>query len=468
MCERLLGTFSPFRRLIGMTTATTQPLFTLTIEPAADGRTSLNEFLWFVDRDGYRVVFCRHEPIYRVALDDVRHLRQVAVALRQGEQATQEQIASAFGCSVATLRRWERRFQQDGLDGLDNQHSSGRRRRIPSSQETCLRRWFAAGLSITEMARRLGVSTATVDRALRRLGLHRPKSSAPTLPGTEPVEVSAPEVSAPDATATPASPSAGGDSDAPPEGSRPDASAESTAPAAHLPPPPADVVPGTPPSAPAPTAAADTPGPAVPLPADFTIDQDPRDRSGDRLLARQGLLADAVPLFADADVLPRAGVWLALPLLVRHGTLTTFAKIYGSLAPAFYGLRTVVVTFFLCALLRIKRPENLKEYAPRDLGQLVGLDRMPEVKTLRRKLSQLAVHHKGVALMQALAKQRLAEQGARHRLLVRGWACARVPRQGTAGQGQETPAASGHARGHRCLGQRRSGRAPVGGDAADE
>jgi hypothetical protein len=72
----------------------------------------------------------------------------------------------------------------------------------------------------------------------------------------------------------------------------------------------------------------------------------------------------------------------------------------------------VVVTLFLCALLRIKRPENLKEYAPAELGQLVGLDRLPEVKTLRRKLSQLAGQRHGVALMQALAEQRLAEQGA--------------------------------------------------------
>jgi hypothetical protein len=38
----------------------------------------------------------------------------------------------------------------------------------------------------------------------------------------------------------------------------------------------------------------------------------------------------------------------------------------------------------------VKRPENLKEYAPSELGRVVGLDRIPEVKTLRRKLEELA------------------------------------------------------------------------------
>ncbi len=39
------------------------------------------------------------------------------------------------------------------------------------------------------------------------------------------------------------------------------------------------------------------------------------------------------------------------------------------------------------ALLRIKRPEALKEHAPPRLGRLLGLDRAPEVKTLRCKLA---------------------------------------------------------------------------------
>src|SRR6267378_7512540 len=81
-------------------------------------RTFINPMLWFDDCDGYRVMFCRHEILYRVALDDSAHLALVAVTLRQSELATQIEIAKAFGHSVATQRRWETRYRQQGSDGL--------------------------------------------------------------------------------------------------------------------------------------------------------------------------------------------------------------------------------------------------------------------------------------------------------------------------------------------------------------
>jgi len=42
------------------------------------------------------------------------------------------------------------------------------------------------------------------------------------------------------------------------------------------------------------------------------------------------------------------------------------------------------------ALLRVKRPEGLKERSPGQLGQVLGLDRAPEVKTVRAKLARFA------------------------------------------------------------------------------
>ena len=87
-------------------------------------------------------------------------------------------------------------------------------------------------------------------------------------------------------------------------------------------------------------------------------------------------------------------VLLALPILLQSGVLAAARDVYGSIGPAFYGLRSCFLTLLFMALLRIKRPEGLKEHVPTELGRLVGLDRAPEVKTLRRKLEHLA---KGVA-----------------------------------------------------------------------
>jgi len=64
-------------------------------------------------------------------------------------------------------------------------------------------------------------------------------------------------------------------------------------------------------------ASIEAPSEGSPLLGAPTIDHDPRHRSGDRALARLGLLEDALPLFADAECAPRAGALLAVPLLVR-------------------------------------------------------------------------------------------------------------------------------------------------------
>ncbi len=147
-------------------------------------------------------------------------------------------------------------------------------------------------------------------------------------------------------------------------------------------------------------------------PAD-TFDLDPLCRMLDREMARPGMLDDAAPFFANAKRLPRAGVLVAIPLLVGSGVLQVFQEIYRSLGPAFYGLRSTVVCLFLMALLRIRRPENLKEYPPGDLGRIMGLDRMPEMKTLRKKLHRLARSGQGEELMRALAELRIEEDAGR-------------------------------------------------------
>jgi len=361
-----------------------------------DSRVYIEENLWFVDHDGYRVVFLRHEPIYRAALDDEIHLRFIAVSLRQGGLATQEEIATAFGHSVETQRRWERRYEKRGIEGLGRKPIPGREAKLDKAQDAFLRRWFEAGYTKSEMAARLGVSVSTVTRALRRLGLRR--GAEPELPfqadkATEegPSDKAPPVVVKENRIEDHPAPSCGQACEA--EGSS--ANDEKTSLTDR-----ADAEDGT------------ASGTAA-MPVSPTVDRDPLNRFGDRALARLGLLEDARPLFADADELPRAGVLLAVPLLVLSGIPHIFHEVYRSLGPAFYGLRTTIVSLFLFALLRIKRHEHLKEVSPSALGRILGLDRAPEVKTVRRKLTILALKKRAHRLMEKLAKQRIAEDEQR-------------------------------------------------------
>jgi len=112
-------------------------------------------------------------------------------------------------------------------------------------------------------------------------------------------------------------------------------------------------------------------------------------RTDERALARSGMLAEAAPVFEAVEAVPGAGVLLALPALLEEGLLEVGTKVYAGLRNGFFGLRSVLLTFAFMALLRIKTPEQLTEHAPGELGLLLGLDRAPEVKTLRRKLREM-------------------------------------------------------------------------------
>jgi transposase len=348
---------------------------------STDGRTFINASLWMVDQDGHRVIFCRHEPIYRIALGDEVHLRMVAVNLRLSDLAGQDEIAKAFGHSVPTQRRWERRYQEQNIEGLKRKRNPGRPPTLDKTQVALVRRWFAQGVSNTEIARRVAMDESSIRKMLQRLGLRREPRQEPRLPAVEKEESESAVTEKSSVENSIASCGKGNDI------------AETLA---------VENREGVAPASPLTTVAV---GPS--------IDHDPLNRTGDRTMARLGLLEDAVPLFAEAEMLPRAGVLLAIPLLVNHGLVDVFQGVFSSLGPAFYGLRTTVVTLFLCALLRIKRPEELKEHRPQDLGRIVGLDRMPEVKTVRRKLSRLAASKRGKQLMEELARRRITEDAQR-------------------------------------------------------
>lgn len=128
-------------------------------------------------------------------------------------------------------------------------------------------------------------------------------------------------------------------------------------------------------------------------------------RTIERALACTGKLGEAPAIFNAAEAVPGAGVLLALPALLEQGLIDVGQSVYGSLRNGFFGLRSVLLTFCFMALLRIKNPEQLTGRAPGELGLLLGLDRAPEVKTLRGKLAEMGKRQLGRLLHQRLTER---------------------------------------------------------------
>jgi transposase len=328
-------------------------LFSATAFAAAPGTIAINVRATLRSGDGYRAVFVADIPIAHFAEGDRMAEAHAMVMLVERGWAEQHEVAVAFGCSARTVRRAQRRFETGGLAALGRAagYPKGRARARPT-QVRRINDLKAQGLSNRAIAERLGVTEKAVRKLLRRLGWKEPEPRQPELPlgdGADP-NLSASSITVPARTAGEAALAAPAPPEPPPPGADPNLSAP-------------------------PSAAADEP-----LPVSF--DTDPADRRIDRLFAYMGLLDDAAPLFRAGTRIPRAGVLLAIPALLHTGVLDAARDVYGGLGPAFYGLRTSLVTMLLMALLRIKRPEGLKEHAPDDLGRLLGLDRAPDVDGL--------------------------------------------------------------------------------------
>jgi hypothetical protein len=136
---------------------------------------------------------------------------------------------------------------------------------------------------------------------------------------------------------------------------------------------------------------------------------DPAGRDAERALARFGLLGEgAAPVFTAGARYPLAGLLLALPALAGTGLLACARTVYGRLRDGFYGLEAVLVLGVFLALLREPRAEGATRVPPAALGRVLGLDRAPEVRTIRRKLGELAAAGKAAELQMAIARHHAA------------------------------------------------------------
>ena len=133
-------------------------------------------------------------------------------------------------------------------------------------------------------------------------------------------------------------------------------------------------------------------------------------RTAERLLAAVGVLRQAPVQFECAADVPLGGVLWALPALLAEGLLCHSRKRF-ALSEGFYPLETIFLVLAFMALVRVRSLEALRYEPPGEWGRLVGLDRIPEVRTLRQKLGQLC-QPPGVATAWSsdLARQWLADQ----------------------------------------------------------
>ena len=112
-------------------------------------------------------------------------------------------------------------------------------------------------------------------------------------------------------------------------------------------------------------------------------------RPEERVLASIGMLSGAPTCFEDCRDVSLGGVLCALPALEANGLFEHLEESFPKLS-GYYTTLQVVTLLANMALCRIKTVEQLQYESPGELGKLMGLDRVPEVRCLRKKLARLS------------------------------------------------------------------------------
>ena len=334
-----------------MTVMTTQPPLPLI---PADATEISAAAAMIEDRDGGRV-YVHGNLSFAWDAGDTAGRRLAAVSVMRIEAATQVQVAAAFGTSPVTVWRWAQALSEAGVSALVPQRTGPRRAsKLTPEVIATIADLREQGLSLRVIGKRAAVSEASVRRALSETETESESESESEKSGT--------------ATG----------SDVPFE---PVMESE------------IDVEVGT----------GSVPGGVVPVLAD------PVDRGNERVLAAFGLISSAPPVFTACARAPLAGLMLALPGLTATGLLETAHATYAATFPnGFYSLDTMLCEGVLRALLGQARAEGATCIDPVALGRVLGLDRAPEVKTIRRKIGFLAAAGKAGDWIAAMGRRHVA------------------------------------------------------------
>jgi transposase len=310
--------------------------------------------------------------------------RLAAVQVTQLKAATQKQVAAALGTDQVTVWRWVSAFREKGLAGLLPARKGPRGPTKLTAELTAkIKDLDARGLGLEAIASQCGVSTFAVRTALGRIPA-RPRPAAPE--GNQPAAGGAAGQDAEDTAAQETEDTAAGTADHGTAGDTGHRAAEQDAAAEGA----AGDCAGR----------GDAPGGGL-----LPVLPDPVPRGSERALARFGLLGEgAAPVFVPGARYPLAGLLLALPALADTGLLACARRVYGRLRDGYYSLDAVLVHLVLQALLREPRAEGATRVPPPAMGRILGLDRAPEVKTIRRKLAELAAAGKAADLQMAIAR----------------------------------------------------------------
>ena len=293
------------------------------------GATQINDLISVVRQDQQWTYFCSVQPIFQHPPGDRQSFRMFTAQLCCQGACSQAQIIRTFGVSKNSVLRSVAKYRQEGIAGFYRPRRCGGSSVMTAEVIARAEKLLELDHTRREVAEELGVKYDTLRKAIDQGRVREP---APMLADEACVQ--------PAASHPPVVPS--------------DKSTRSDADAA----------------------AGDEMGIACTRPCE-------------RVMAAIGLLpGGATTEFQPCRDVSYGGVLCALPALAENGLFRHLESL--PVLSGYYMTLQVILLLAYMALCRIKAVEQLQYETPGELGKLLGLDRIPEVRCLRKKLSQLS------------------------------------------------------------------------------
>lgn len=296
-----------------------------------DGASQINDLMSVVRRDSEWTYVCGVQPVFRHPEHDRQSFCMFTAQLCCQGLCTQAQIIRTFGVSKISVLRSVAKYRREGIKGF----YQPRKPRGPSVITNEVKRQAQSlldqGHSRREVADELGIHYDTLRKAIKQGRIQQSDQTTTSLDtvSRKPGSLSTVPIGSDKTT-------------------RSDAD----------------------------TAVADEMGMACTRPAE-------------RVLAAVGKLpGGATTQFQACRDVSFGGVLCAIPALAENG-LFRHLKALPTLSGYYMKLHVILLLAYM-ALCRIKIIERIQYETPGELGKLMGLDRIPEVRCLRKKLAQLS------------------------------------------------------------------------------
>jgi hypothetical protein len=293
----------------------------------ADGATGITDSISVVRENGQWIYFCGSQPVFQHPENERRSFRMFTAQLIFQGACRPIDIVRAFGVSKNSVIRSVEKYRAGGVAAFYSPRATRGPSVMTPEVTAQAQQLLGAGWSPREVADQLDLKLDTLRKAIQQGRLTKP---SPPQPGE---------------------------------------SAHEKAPV------------------PQPSAASDKSTRAV---EDATAEMGTAcTRPDERVLAAFGFLNGASTRFETCRDVSFGGALCALPALAENGL---FRHIHDCLVKlrGYYSTLHVIVLLAHMALCRIKAVERLQYEPPGELGKLLGLDRVPEVRCLRRKLAALS------------------------------------------------------------------------------